>query len=51
MSERQEKKKRYNLRLAWIAAFDKWLDREPPLWRVFSWHKWKKARPEWSESE
>lgn len=25
MSERQEKKKRYNLRLMWIADFDKWL--------------------------
>lgn len=30
MSERQEKKKRYNLRLMWIADFDKWLNREPP---------------------
>ena len=30
MSERQEKKKRYNLRLMWIADFDKWLNREMP---------------------
>ena len=27
MSEKQEKKKRYNLRLMWIADFDKWLYR------------------------
>ncbi len=45
MSERQEKKKRYNLRLMWIADFDKWLNREPPMWRVFAWRRWKRERP------
>lgn len=51
MSERQEKKKRYNLRLMWIADFDKWLNREPPMWRIFAWRRWKKERPEWVEVE
>lgn len=36
MSERKEKKRRYNLRLEYIAAFDRWLQSEPPMilfWR------------------
>ena len=49
MSERQEKKKRYNLRLMWIADFQKWMDREPPIWRLIAWHRWKKSRPTWQE--
>lgn len=49
MSERQEKKRRYNQRLEYIAAFQKWLDREPSLFRIVAWHKWKKARPVWAE--
>lgn len=49
MSERQEKKKRYNLRLEHIAAFQKWLESEPPLFRIVAWHRWKKARPTWAE--
>ena len=51
VSERQEKKRRYNLRLMWIAEFDKWLNREPPMWRVFAWRKWKAERPKWTECE
>ena len=51
MSERQEKKKRYNLRLEFIALFEKWLRAEPPMWRVFKWKKWKNNRPIWKESE
>ena len=51
MSERQEKKKRYNLRLMWIADFDKWLNREPPMWRVFAWRRWKRERPVWVEAD
>lgn len=47
MSERQEKKRRYNLRLEYIATFQKWLDREPSIFRVFAWHKWKRERPVW----
>lgn len=47
MSERQEHKRRYNLRLQYIAEFQKWLDKEPPFWRFFKWHRLKKARPVW----
>lgn len=49
MSEKQEHRKRYNLRLIWIADYEKWLNKEPPMWRVFSWHKWKRSRPQWQE--
>lgn len=49
MSERQEHKKRYNLRLQYIAEFQKWLDREPPMFRVFKWRRWKRERPVWVE--
>lgn len=45
MSERQERKARHNQRLQYIAEFNKWLDREPPIWRVFKWRRWKAARP------
>ena len=51
MSERQEHKKRYNLRLQYIAEFGKWLDAEPPLWRVSRWRRWKSMRPVWTEVE
>ena len=47
MSERQEKKARYNQRLQYIAEFIKWQDREPSMWRVFKWRKWKAERPVW----
>lgn len=49
MSEKKEHKKRYNLRLMYIAEFDRWLDREPPrmFWRA--WHNWKKQRPTFAE--
>lgn len=50
MSERQEKKKRYNLRLQYIAAFNKWLAREPQMWRIFAWRRWKRGRPVWMEA-
>ena len=51
MSERQEKKKRYNLRLQYIAEFNKWLDREPPIFRFVRWRRWKAERPVWTEVE
>lgn len=47
MSERKEKKRRYNLRLEYIAAFNRWLAREPSMLRVISWRKWKRERPVW----
>lgn len=45
MSERQEKRKRYNERLCFIADFETWLALEPPMWRIFKWRKWKANRP------
>lgn len=36
MSESREHKRRYNLRLEFIAAFTKW-------------RKWKQGRPDWKE--
>lgn len=48
MSERQEKKTRYNQRLVFIAEFEKWLQREPPAWRLISWRRWLRSRPVWS---
>lgn len=50
MSERQEHKRRYNLRLQFIAEFEKWMNREPPMIRLRKWHKWKKQRPVWKEA-
>lgn len=47
MSERKEKKRRYNLRLEYISAFNRWLSREPSMLRVISWRKWKRERPVW----
>lgn len=45
MSERQEKKRRYNQRLQYIADFNKWLESEPPMIRIITWRRWKKRRP------
>lgn len=50
MNEKQEKKRRYNLRLEFIARFNKWLDNEPPRWRFIRWRKWKKSRPVWEDA-
>ena len=49
MSESREHKRRYNLRLEFIAEFGKWLDREPPMIFLWRWRKWKKERPVWEE--
>lgn len=46
MSEKQEKKRRYNQRLAFIAAFEYWLKSEPHWWRFISHYKWRKRKPE-----
>ena len=44
MNEKQEKKRRCNLRLI-IAHFNKWLDGEPTRWRFIRLRKWKNRRP------
>lgn len=49
MSERQEKRKRYNQRLQFIAEHEKWLLSEPPMWKIFAWRRWKRERPIWQE--
>jgi len=51
MSERQEHKRRYNQRLEYIAAYDKWLMQEPPIYRLARWHRWKNNKPIWREIE
>ena len=45
MSERQDKKRRYNQRLAFIAAFTHWLHNEPAWWRFISRARWLSKRP------
>lgn len=45
MSEKQEQKRRYNQRLEYIAAFNRWLYNEPPMCCVFAWRRWKRQRP------
>ena len=45
MSERQEKKRRYNQNLAYIADFNRWLNEEPPILRFVSWHN-RKTKPQ-----
>lgn len=47
MSESREHKRRYNLRLEFIAEVARWLDNEPPMIFFWRWHKWKQERPAW----
>lgn len=47
MSERQEKKRRYNARLEYISQFNSWLDSEPPMILLIHWYLWKRRRPKW----
>lgn len=49
MSESREKKRRYNLRLEYIAQFLRWLYDEPPMILFWRWRKWKNERPVWKE--
>lgn len=45
MSESLEHKKRYYARVKYVAEFEKWLKREPKMYRLIAWHQWKKERP------
>lgn len=47
MSERQEKKKRYNQKLELIRRFEVWAASEPPIWMFLRWKKWLASRPKW----
>lgn len=52
MSERSEHKRRYNLRLEYIAHFEMWLREEPPMLPLFwRWRKWRDRRPTWEDFE
>lgn len=51
MSEIREKKRRYNLKLEYIANFKRWLNREPPMILFCRWRKWLKSRPVWDDSK
>ena len=46
MSERVEKKRRYNQKLELIRDFEAWLASEPPKIMFWAWRKWKKNRPD-----
>lgn len=45
MNAKQAKKMRHNEKLAYIAAFEKWLSQEPPKWKIWAWKRWKSERP------
>ena len=49
MSESREHRRRYNLRLQYIAEYNKWLEQEPSPLRLISWRRWKRQRPVWKE--
>lgn len=49
VSERQEKARRYNLRLEYIARFNRWIAQEPPMILFWRWRKWRNARPVWDD--
>lgn len=58
MSEKREKKRRYNEKLEyiahfeeWIAEFQKWVEQEPPVWRFIKWHNWLNKKPIYKERE
>ena len=51
MSEKREHRRRYNLRLEYIARFEDWLNNEPPMILFWKWKKWKKERPIWNDIE
>lgn len=52
MSEKQEKKKRYNQKLELINRFERWAADEPPIFMIFRWKRWLNARPKlWDEIE
>lgn len=45
MSAKRERKRRYNVRLEFIARFEEWLASEPPMIRFRRWKKWRDSRP------
>lgn len=49
MSEKQEHRRRFEARLRYLARFEAWLAAEPPMWKIFSWVRWKSSRPQLEE--
>jgi hypothetical protein len=45
MSEKQEKRKRFERRMEYVSEFNAWLMKEPPMWKFRAWLHWKKTRP------
>lgn len=45
MSAKRERKRRYNMRLEFIAEFEEWLAAEPPMIQFWRWKKWLDSRP------
>ena len=45
MSARREHRRRYNERLEYNDALERWLARKPSRWRILSLHRWKRCRP------
>ena len=45
MSESREKKRRYNLKLEYIARFQAWANSEPPMLLFWRWQRWIRQRP------
>ena len=50
MNEKQEKKRRYNLRLEFIAHFNKWLDSEPAPVALYPLAQVEEQRPVWEDA-
>lgn len=46
MSEKQEKRRRYQARLQYIRDVEWWRAREPKKIFIFAWLHWKKQKPE-----
>lgn len=51
MSEKQEKRKRFNYRFQYVLAMNDWMRKEPPVWKIFARRRWKKSMPVWEEKE
>lgn len=45
MSQKTEKKKRYNQKLEFAVALEKWVKEEPAKWNLIAWFKWMRQRP------
>lgn len=45
MSEKQEHRRRFNMRYEYVKAMEAWLAVEPSMIRFIKWHKWARRRP------